>query len=503
MKNILIVDDDQTILDIILGGFKEMVPELNVLIAGTCEKAREFLKKETINLLVTDLRMPLEDGYDLLALMTREHSDVPVIVISGYGDSEIEKKLVKLGFENFIRKPFSISYLSDRVFDELLEPTDKRISVITLPTFLQMLEIEKKSCTLKIVSDSKVGFLFIQNGQVNDAMVGSMRGIDAAVAILSWTRSKIEIEILRKINNPVIDFPLSELLLRANELKDKIAVDEDFNEESEITHTERIKTSKDLSSAKSKFTNEISEIEKGVRLIYESFSHEKQSEKLDMFEEEQITDRDTEESIGDAVQHDVEVETSQEKIEVLEPEKPEDLELSDVEKKVLSDEIIILDEESTSKIDKDKKSEREAEMLETMQAVEYEYIDEEKVSLEKRLTVLQEIRGFKGVALFGPNRELLADFTKDDLNIESIGSMVMDMLEHANKIIKGLGLNEIDGVDISISGSDNIFAKVCAEEFYKFSIILVCSNEAKRGIVLLKMNKLIPELMDDILSIDS
>ncbi len=503
MKNILIVDDDQTVLDILLSGFKEMLPELNVLIAGTCEKAREILKKKTINLLITDLRMPLEDGYDLLALMTREHLDVPVIVISGYGDSEIEKKLIKLGFENFIRKPFSISYLGDRVHDVILEPTDKKISVITLPTFLQMLEIEKKSCTLKIVSDSKVGFLFIQNGQVNDAMVGSMRGIDAAVTILSWTRSKIEIESLRKINNPVIEFTLSELLLKANELKDKIAVGKDLDEENKISHTERIKTSKDLSSVKSEFTKEISEIEKGVRLIYESFSHEKQSEKLDMFEEVQITDRDTEESIGDIAQSDVEVETSQEKIEVQEQEKPEDLELSDVEEKVLSDEIIILDEEPTSKIGKDQKSDREAEMLETMQAVEYEYIDEERVSLEKKLTVLQEIRGFKGVGLFGPNSELLADFTKNDLDIESIGSMVMDMLEHANKIIKDLGLNEIDGVDISISGSDNIFVKVCTKEFYKFPIIVVCSNEAKRDIVLLKMNKLIPELMDEILSIDS
>jgi hypothetical protein len=238
-------------------------------------------------------------------------------------------------------------------------------------------------------------------------------------------------------------------------------------------------------------------------LIYESFSHEKQSEKLDRLEEEQITDRGTEESIGDIAQNDVEVETSQEKIEVLEPEKPEDLELSDVEEKVLSDEIIIPDEVPMSKIDKDEKFERETESLETKQAVEYEYIDEEKVSLEKKLIVLQEIKGFKGVGLFGTNRELLADFTKGDIDIESMGSMFMDMLEHANKIIKDLGLNEIDGVDISISGSDNIFVKVCTEEFYKFSIILVCSNEAKRGIVLLKMNKLIPELMDDILSIDS
>ncbi len=334
-------------------------------------------------------------------------------------------------------------------------------------------------------------------------MVGSMRGIDAAVAILSWTRSKIEIESLRKINNPVIEFPLSELLLKAYELKDKIAVDENLNEETQIPHTERIKTSKDLSSAKSEFTKEISEIEKGVRLIYESFSHEKQSKKLDIFEEEQITDGDTEDGIGDKAQNDVEIETSQETIEVTEPEKPEDLELSDVEEKVLSDEIIIPDKEPMPEIDKDEKSERETEKLETMQAVEYEYIDEEKISLEKKLTVLQEIKGFKGVGLFGTNRELLADFTKGDLDIESIGSMVMIMLEHANKIIKDLGLNEIDGVDISISGSDNIFVKVCIKEFYKFSIIVVCSNEVKKDIVHLKMNKLIPELMDDILSIDS
>jgi hypothetical protein len=95
---------------------------------------------------------------------------------------------------------------------------------ISLSSFLQMLEIEKYSCALKISSDQKTGRLFIQKGQLIAARAGDLKKEKAAYEIINWDHVKIEIEQGEKQIDKEMTASLMAILMEAMRLKDDISL---------------------------------------------------------------------------------------------------------------------------------------------------------------------------------------------------------------------------------------------------------------------------------------
>ncbi|HDH98197.1 MAG TPA: response regulator, partial [Deltaproteobacteria bacterium] len=70
MKNVLIVDDEKVFLLSLSDGLKSYSDEFNVLIAFNGKEAVKILNSSKIDLVVTDLKMPEMDGFQLLAYLT-------------------------------------------------------------------------------------------------------------------------------------------------------------------------------------------------------------------------------------------------------------------------------------------------------------------------------------------------------------------------------------------------------------------------------------------------
>ncbi len=68
---------------------------------------------------------------------------------------------------------------------------DGIIRGISIGSFLQMLEQERHSCKVRVQSDTKLGSLYLKNGDLIDAKHGQLRGIKAAYTIVSWKNSSI------------------------------------------------------------------------------------------------------------------------------------------------------------------------------------------------------------------------------------------------------------------------------------------------------------------------
>lgn len=64
---------------------------------------------------VLDMRMPGMDGLDLCEKVRGEHPDLPVIILTGYGDAATARRSFKMGAVDFVEKPFSKSELLDLV----------------------------------------------------------------------------------------------------------------------------------------------------------------------------------------------------------------------------------------------------------------------------------------------------------------------------------------------------------------------------------------------------
>jgi DNA-binding NtrC family response regulator len=121
MANILIIDDDKSILSFL----KErlMYEGFNVLTAINGKQGMKLFNDKPVDLVITDIIMPGKIGFDIIAEMKRICPDIKIIAISGMGLGMIETclKTAKFsGAEYTFAKPFEISNLLTAVY-ELLE----------------------------------------------------------------------------------------------------------------------------------------------------------------------------------------------------------------------------------------------------------------------------------------------------------------------------------------------------------------------------------------------
>lgn len=98
--------------------------DYNVMLAKNGEHAIRILKSVRVDLLVTDLKMPVMDGLDLLMEVFKKYSYLPVIVTSSFLNDDVIKKINAMGFSHFIEKPFEFDDLTDKISFLLLSRTD-------------------------------------------------------------------------------------------------------------------------------------------------------------------------------------------------------------------------------------------------------------------------------------------------------------------------------------------------------------------------------------------
>jgi len=107
--NVLIVDDDESIRDMLSIVLKD--ENYNVLTAEDGEKALVHLKKSKINLVISDIKMPDMDGIELLNVIKKKNEKIPVIMITGHASTNDAIEAMKIGAEQYITKPFNIDEL--------------------------------------------------------------------------------------------------------------------------------------------------------------------------------------------------------------------------------------------------------------------------------------------------------------------------------------------------------------------------------------------------------
>ena len=221
MKSVLIVDDERHFLMSLVEGLGTYATEFNTLTAENGSKAAEVLKKSAVDLVVTDLKMPEMDGFELLALMSKEYPGIPAIVMTAYCTPEIKNRLEQTGSFRVLEKPLDFRELVDNIFRELSAHSKGYIRGITLPAFLQLVEMERKTCTLRIRSRGRTGHLYFSEGALMDADNGHVRAEGAALDIVCWDEAEIEIDSICKEKVRNITGTLSRILMEGFRLKDE------------------------------------------------------------------------------------------------------------------------------------------------------------------------------------------------------------------------------------------------------------------------------------------
>lgn len=109
MARILLVDDEPSILSVLTALLKAESYEVVPILGG--EKARDLIKTEPFDLMISDIRMTPVNGMELLRLAHDERPQLPVIMLTAYGSVETAIEALKLGAFDYVTKPFKVDEL--------------------------------------------------------------------------------------------------------------------------------------------------------------------------------------------------------------------------------------------------------------------------------------------------------------------------------------------------------------------------------------------------------
>jgi two-component system response regulator HydG len=105
MPKILIIEDDISFCKLLE---KFLIKKaFDVTISFSADEARLAIKKESFDLILTDLRLPDSDGIGLMAEFKASNPEIPVILMTGYSDVNTAVKAIKNGAADYISKPFN------------------------------------------------------------------------------------------------------------------------------------------------------------------------------------------------------------------------------------------------------------------------------------------------------------------------------------------------------------------------------------------------------------
>jgi CheY-like chemotaxis protein len=224
VKNILIVDDDREMLLALREGLNKYQDTFTVRMASDGREAVQVLETAVVSLVVTDLKMPHMDGFELLAHVMQHYPEIPVIIITGYSTSELERLALAGGAVGYIAKPFLIENLAHQILTTLRKESEGgTLHSVSSGIFLQLMEMEQKTCTIRLENkqNGRKGVLFFSKGELFDARVKDSHGKAAAYEIFAWDEVNLSIQNGCALKKNLIRQDIQSLMLESMRRKDE------------------------------------------------------------------------------------------------------------------------------------------------------------------------------------------------------------------------------------------------------------------------------------------
>jgi DNA-binding NtrC family response regulator len=169
---ILVVEDDDETREAVAGALRDLGYD-----ASVCPDARTARAHSDVDLVVTDIRMPGESGLELCADIAGNRPDLPVILMTAFGDTRAVSLGLRAGASDFLAKPFSLSDLGEAVG--------------------RALERRRRSAPVLRLADSATGSGKPLPGVVGSTQCDSSRtvfGCSPTIAPLCSSRARPELE---------------------------------------------------------------------------------------------------------------------------------------------------------------------------------------------------------------------------------------------------------------------------------------------------------------------
>ncbi len=180
-KRVLIVDDEPKVAFFLGRSLKHVEQGCEVLTARSGEEALEILNAGPIDLLITDLRMPGISGIDLIRWVRASNPKSRTILMTAYGNDQIESEAHRLEVYRYITKPFNVQQFTSAVEGALrdLAVSTPGLVVFSGETFEV---IAQRLETLRYDTSARCIFFADMQGQ-RLVEVGETGGIDSTMLL--------------------------------------------------------------------------------------------------------------------------------------------------------------------------------------------------------------------------------------------------------------------------------------------------------------------------------
>ena len=188
LKKVLIVDDEETLTWSMSKSLSKDKDKYEVIIANNGREALGYLGKDSIDLVITDIRMPDINGLDLLVKIKKEYPQTKVIIMTAYGSSDVQKEANQRGSLYYVEKPFEISDIRKIIIDLIGKKKGFRGKLVglQLTDIIQMNCLSRLTTALIITRDADKGIIYLNEGEIIHAECGEQKGAEAFYSILSW-----------------------------------------------------------------------------------------------------------------------------------------------------------------------------------------------------------------------------------------------------------------------------------------------------------------------------
>lgn len=236
-SRILIIDDDQAHRDHTAQLMRDAGHE--VFVADNGVKGLSLALQEQPDLILSDVQMPVMDGWTLVRMLRARPSlmHVPVVFVTSLGSDEQRLQGYRLGVDDYIPKPFHDDELALRVQRVLTRARAYPRNVagakalrgslahVSLTTLLSFLEVERRTGILLLVQPDQVATLYLRDGRVIRVdlpeEMDHLHAGDRVRCLLSWNDGRFELADAMVHDEDVIGMSTSSLLLEHAQSQDE------------------------------------------------------------------------------------------------------------------------------------------------------------------------------------------------------------------------------------------------------------------------------------------
>ncbi len=224
MKTILFVDDDQDMRTKVASAFELCREEFTLVLAAHGVEAVRVLEERPVDLVITDLWMPVMDGFQLLVHLLNRRPGLPVMVLSTRNPWGTKDPSGMAAQVRCVAKPLSAQLLVSDVRSFLEACATGPRTGLTLFSLLQLLSRERKTCMLQVAAGERTGTLSVLSGEIVHARTTPCEGEAALFEMLGWVVPRVLLAPALPALRLTIDTPTEQLLASAARFQHSAAV---------------------------------------------------------------------------------------------------------------------------------------------------------------------------------------------------------------------------------------------------------------------------------------